>query len=185
MMLRRRFLRLAAARSDTEVEAVHRHEDDSFESLPDLVIIDGGKGQLSAAREVMEDLGVHQITTFGLAKRKEELYPAGSSRSIMLPLDSPAMFLLQRVRDEAHRFAVTFHRKTRDRDRLGRLEGRLARARAGNPQRPRRDPLRDGAEGLHDRIRDAYFAARRAVDDEPARLQAASFLAACAATSSE
>jgi excinuclease ABC subunit C len=113
-MLRRRFVRFAAAR-DRELT---RDADNSFESLPDLVIIDGGKGQLSAAREVMEELGVHQITTFGLAKRKEELYPAASSRSIMLPLDSPGLFLLQRVRDEAHRFAITFHRDTRSKERL-------------------------------------------------------------------
>ncbi|MEA2683589.1 MAG: excinuclease subunit [Chloroflexota bacterium] len=113
-MLRRRFARLAALRDEDGA----READSSFESLPDLVIIDGGKGQLSAAREVMEQLGVHQITTFGLAKRKEELYPAGSSRSIMLPLDSPGLFLLQRVRDEAHRFAITFHRNTRTKQRL-------------------------------------------------------------------
>ncbi|MFN2465123.1 MAG: excinuclease ABC subunit UvrC [Candidatus Dormibacteria bacterium] len=113
-MLRRRFARLASAREgDAERDA-----DGSFDSLPDLVVIDGGKGQLSAAREVMEQLGVHQIATFGLAKRKEELYPAGSSRSIMLPLDSPGLFLLQRIRDEAHRFAITFHRNTRGKDRL-------------------------------------------------------------------
>lgn len=117
-MLRRRFLRLAAARSDTEVEAVHRHEDDSFESLPDLVIIDGGKGQLSAAREVMDDLGVHQIATFGLAKQKEELIPTGGRRSVMLPMGSPALFLVQRIRDEAHRFAISFHRNTRAKERL-------------------------------------------------------------------
>ncbi|MFN2462926.1 MAG: excinuclease ABC subunit UvrC [Candidatus Dormibacteria bacterium] len=114
-MLRRRFARLVAARGESATGA---DPDGSFESLPDLVIIDGGKGQLSAAREVMEELGVHQLTTFGLAKRKEEMYPAGSSRSIMLPLDSPALFLLQRVRDEAHRFAITFHRGTRDKQRL-------------------------------------------------------------------
>ncbi|MDQ6748505.1 MAG: excinuclease ABC subunit UvrC [Candidatus Dormibacteraeota bacterium] len=113
-MLRRRFARLARARESGE----ERDVDSSFESLPDLVIIDGGKGQLSAAREVMEELGVHQVATFGLAKRKEELYPAGSTRSIMLPLDSPGLFLLQRIRDEAHRFAITFHRNTRARDRL-------------------------------------------------------------------
>ncbi|HEY8740325.1 MAG TPA: excinuclease ABC subunit UvrC [Candidatus Dormibacteraeota bacterium] len=113
-MLRRRFARLAAVRESED----ERAGDGSFESLPDLVIIDGGKGQLSAAREVMEELGVHQITTFGLAKRKEELHPAGSSRSLMLPLDSPGLFLLQRVRDEAHRFAITFHRNTRAKDRL-------------------------------------------------------------------
>jgi excinuclease ABC subunit C len=115
-MLRRRFTRLAAARVDT-AERTHKHDDDSFESLPDLVIVDGGKGQLSAAREVMEQLGVHQITTFGLAKQKEELIPSGGP-TVLLPLGSPALFLVQRVRDEAHRFAISFHRRTRARERL-------------------------------------------------------------------
>jgi excinuclease ABC subunit C len=115
-MLRRRFTRLAAARADT-VERSHKHDDDSFESLPDLVIVDGGKGQLSAAREVMEQLGVHQITTFGLAKQKEELIPSGGP-TVLLPLGSPALFLVQRVRDEAHRFAISFHRRTRAKERL-------------------------------------------------------------------
>ena len=115
-MLRRRFTRLAAARVDT-AERTHKHDDDSFESLPDLVIVDGGKGQLSAAREVMEQLGVHQITTFGLAKQKEELIPSGGP-TVLLPLGSPALFLVQRVRDEAHRFAISFHRRTRAKERL-------------------------------------------------------------------
>jgi excinuclease ABC subunit C len=107
-MLRRRFARLAAAS-----KAGGDASDTSFASLPDLVIIDGGKGQLSAALAVMEELQVHQIDTVGLAKRKEELYRPNSARSLMLPLDSPALFLLQRVRDEAHRFAITFHRRAR------------------------------------------------------------------------
>ena len=115
-MLRRRFTRLAAARVDT-AERTHKHDDDSFESLPDLVIVDGGKGQLSAAREVMQQLGVHQITTFGLAKQKEELIPSGGP-TVLLPLGSPALFLVQRVRDEAHRFAISFHRRTRAKERL-------------------------------------------------------------------
>ena len=115
-MLRRRFTRLAAARLDRDASNA-RQDDDSFESLPDLVIVDGGKGQLSAAREVMEQLGVHQIATFGLAKQKEELIPTGGA-SILLPLGSPALFLVQRVRDEAHRFAISFHRRTRARERL-------------------------------------------------------------------
>jgi excinuclease ABC subunit C len=114
-MLRRRFTRLASARSD-RIES--ERADDSFESLPDLVIIDGGKGQLSAARELMEELGVHQIATFGLAKQKEELIPTGGGPSLMLPLGSPALFLVQRVRDEAHRFAISFHRRTRGKERL-------------------------------------------------------------------
>ncbi len=115
-MLRRRFLRLTAARVERD-QRDGKQDDDSFESLPDLVIVDGGKGQLSAAREVMEQLGVHQIATFGLAKQKEELIPTGGA-TILLPLGSPALFLVQRVRDEAHRFAISFHRRTRARERL-------------------------------------------------------------------
>jgi excinuclease ABC subunit C len=127
-MLRRRFRRLTAASGegeyvdhrsrDTARHGAGRDSDASFESLPDLVIIDGGRGQLNAAREVMEELEVHQIATFGLAKRKEELIPTGTSAPLLLPLDSPALFLLQRVRDEAHRFAISFHRRTRARQRL-------------------------------------------------------------------
>jgi excinuclease ABC subunit C len=115
-MLRRRFRRLAGPADGVDGSAPR--SDVSFESLPDLVIIDGGRGQLNAAREVMEQLGVHQIATFGLAKRKEELIPTGSSSSLLLPLDSPALFLLQRIRDEAHRFAISFHRRTRAKQRL-------------------------------------------------------------------
>jgi excinuclease ABC subunit C len=114
-MLRRRFTRLAQA---MRADGAEGRADGSFGAVPDLVIIDGGKGQLSAAREVMEELGLHQLATFGLAKRREELYQPGSARSLMLPLDSPALFLLQRVRDEAHRFGVTFHRETRARRAL-------------------------------------------------------------------
>ncbi|HXO67147.1 MAG TPA: excinuclease ABC subunit UvrC [Candidatus Dormibacteraeota bacterium] len=114
-MLRRRFTRLVSVRGD-RLEG--EPGDDSFESLPDLVIVDGGKGQLSAAREMMEELGVHQIATFGLAKQKEELIPTGGGPSLMLPLGSPALFLVQRVRDEAHRFAISFHRRTRAKERL-------------------------------------------------------------------
>lgn len=115
-ILRRRFMRLAAAREERGGSG-RSGADDSFESLPDLVIVDGGKGQLSAAREVMEQLGVHQIATFGLAKQKEELIPTGG-HSVLLPLGSPALFLVQRIRDEAHRFAITFHRRTRAKERL-------------------------------------------------------------------
>ena len=103
-MLRRRFKRLT--REGGEVN-------ESFDSMPDLVIIDGGRGQLSAARDVMEALGVHQITTFGLAKRREELFQMGTAAPLLLPLDSPALFLLERLRDEAHRFAISFHRRVR------------------------------------------------------------------------
>jgi len=88
-------------------------EDDSFGILPDLILIDGGKGQLNAAREVLEEAGLSDIPIFGLAKQKEELFRPRVAAPILLPHDSPTMFLVQRVRDEAHRFAITRHRARR------------------------------------------------------------------------
>lgn len=81
--------------------------------LPDLVIIDGGKGQLGAAVEAMRELGVYQIPTVGLAKRFEELFVPDESEPVVLPRGSEALYLVQRLRDEAHRFAITFHRQVR------------------------------------------------------------------------
>jgi excinuclease ABC subunit C len=81
--------------------------------LPDLVIIDGGKGQLGAAVQVMRELGVYEIPVVGLAKRYEELFVPGEDEPIVLPRASEALFLVQRIRDEAHRFAITFHRQVR------------------------------------------------------------------------
>ncbi len=85
-------------------------------ALPDLVLIDGGKGQLSSAREAMKEVGAQAIATLGLAKEKEEIFLPGSSKPINLPLTSPGLQLLQRVRDEAHRFAIGYHRNIRKRE---------------------------------------------------------------------
>ncbi|WBL37521.1 helix-hairpin-helix domain-containing protein [Tepidiforma flava] len=76
-------------------------------------MVDGGKGQLSAAREVMQELGVHHIPAVGLAKRHEEIFVPDDDEPIILPRGSEALFLVQRIRDEAHRFAITFHRQVR------------------------------------------------------------------------
>lgn len=81
--------------------------------MPDLIIIDGGKGQLGAACEALSELGVTEQLIIGLAKKQEEVYRPGQSAPLLLPRRSEALHLLQRVRDEAHRFAVTFHRKLR------------------------------------------------------------------------
>jgi excinuclease ABC subunit C len=80
---------------------------------PDLVIVDGGKGQVSAARRAMEDLGVTGIPVVGLAKKNEEIYIEGRREPLRLSRRSAALRLLQRARDEAHRFAVEYHRKLR------------------------------------------------------------------------
>jgi excinuclease ABC subunit C len=102
-VIRRRFRR--AAEADEEQEG-------KWTTLPDLVIIDGGKGQLNAALEVLEELGM-ELPICGLAKENEEIFLPGQPVSILLPRDSQALYLVQRVRDEAHRFAVTFHRQRR------------------------------------------------------------------------
>ena len=82
-------------------------------AMPELVIIDGGKGQLSAALEVLDDLGLASLPAVGLAKENEEIFQPGASQSVMLPRSSQALYLVQRIRDEAHRFAITYHRKVR------------------------------------------------------------------------
>ena len=87
-------------------------EDESFSAKPDLLVIDGGKGQLSSVKEIMDELGV-DIEVISLAKREEEVFVPGKSEPYVLPRNSYALKLLQRIRDEAHRFAITFHRSQR------------------------------------------------------------------------
>ena len=83
--------------------------------FPDLILIDGGKGQLSAAYAALEELGLGQLVATGIAKKEELLFTRDSVDPIALAADSPALLLIQRIRDEAHRFAVTFHRQSRAR----------------------------------------------------------------------
>ncbi len=102
-------------------EVVHRRYTrllDEDQALPDLIVIDGGKGQLSSAVEVLQDLGLHSQPVIGLAKRLEEVFVPGESLPMTIAKTSPALKLLQRVRDEAHRFAVTFHRERRQKSTL-------------------------------------------------------------------
>jgi excinuclease ABC subunit C len=82
-------------------------------ALPDLVIVDGGKGQLNAALAALAEVGMPDQPIVGLAKENEELFLPGQPVPVLLPRDSQALYLVQRVRDEAHRFAVTFHRQRR------------------------------------------------------------------------
>ncbi|MGZ8764983.1 MAG: excinuclease ABC subunit UvrC, partial [Acidimicrobiia bacterium] len=84
-----------------------------FAYPPNLLLIDGGKGQLNVAVRVLEDLGLEEIAVAGLAKRFEEVYLPGRSDPVRIPRDSEALYLLQNVRDEAHRFAITYHRQLR------------------------------------------------------------------------
>ena len=98
-------------------EVVYRRYKD-YEDLPNLVVIDGGKGQLSSALEVIRGLGLAELPVVGLAKREEEIFIPHQSTSILLDRDSAALHLIQRIRDEAHRFAITFHRKLRGKRNL-------------------------------------------------------------------
>jgi excinuclease ABC subunit C len=128
-VLRRRFSRVAKLRSETgalslaavgadeapeemgeEGEAPPR---DAGWAVPDLVIVDGGKGQLSAAVGVMQELGITDVPVTGLAKRFEELHLPDRAAPVVLPRRSQALYLVQRIRDEAHRFAITYHRDVR------------------------------------------------------------------------
>ena len=83
--------------------------------FPDLILIDGGKGQLSAAYEALESLGLGTLVAVGIAKKEELLFTRDREEPIALREDSPALLLIRRIRDEAHRFAVTFHRASRTR----------------------------------------------------------------------
>ncbi len=120
-VLTRRFRRWQGARED---QSVGKKEDESFALLPDLLIVDGGKGQLGRAVDVLEQYGLTtEVPVVGLAKQEEELFLPDRAESILLPRHSQGLYLLQRIRDEAHRFAITAHRNTRSKKGLAsRLE---------------------------------------------------------------
>jgi excinuclease ABC subunit C len=81
--------------------------------FPDLIVIDGGKGQLSAAYDALRGLGLANLIAIGIAKKEELIYARDRDQPIVFSTDDPALRLLQMIRDEAHRFAVSFHRKAR------------------------------------------------------------------------
>ena len=117
-VLRRRFKRAGAARDrggeqKTAAPEAAGGEPDPWTIMPNLVIIDGGKGQLGAALAVLEELGVTEVPTIGLAKEREEIFTPGCSEPLLLPRTSQALYLVQRIRDEAHRFALMYHQKIR------------------------------------------------------------------------
>jgi excinuclease ABC subunit C len=104
-VLRRRFRRATSGEEGNEEERRWK--------LPDLVIVDGGRGQVSAAQAVLDELGLHEMPLAGLAKEREELFLPNRSEPVVLPPTSSALYLVQRIRDEAHRFAITYHRDLR------------------------------------------------------------------------
>ncbi len=135
--------------------------------LPDLVLIDGGKGQLSSAVAVLDRLGVGHVQVASIAKREEEVFLDGRKESIRIPHDSPILHLIQRIRDEAHRFAVTYHRKVRSKrtltselreiDGVGPRRARLLLRRFGSVQGVKEAPLealaKEVGRDLADRIK--------------------------------
>ena len=117
-MLTRRFKRLAQSRRAQDVDLPgdsdqKRSGGNSWGIVPDLVLIDGGKGHLGAALQVFLELGINDIPLASLAKENEELFVPMMSEGIILPRNSQGLYLVQRARDEAHRFAITFHRERR------------------------------------------------------------------------
>jgi excinuclease ABC subunit C len=104
-VLRRRFRRARSGEEGSEEELRWK--------LPDLVVVDGGRGQVSAAKEVLDEMGLHDLPLAGLAKEREELFLPGRPDPVLLAATSPALYLVQRLRDEAHRFAITYHRDLR------------------------------------------------------------------------
>ena len=114
-MLRRRFRRAVDPPANEGAPGqAPRKGDQMWQRLPDLVVIDGGKGQLNVAVEVLREFDLFdQVPVIGLAKRFEDVYFPGQRDPLVLPRDSQALFLLQRIRDEAHRFGITFNRELR------------------------------------------------------------------------
>ena len=106
-VVRRRFRRGLAELSNPTLSR------GKFSDLPDLLLIDGGKGQLKVAVDVLMELNIEGIDVIGLAKRQEEVFQPGQSEAVRLPMDSEALLLLRRIRDEAHRFAISYHRRLR------------------------------------------------------------------------
>jgi excinuclease ABC subunit C len=117
-MLRRRFARLLEAQEEERNRAADPARDDGrrryrrFAYPPALIVVDGGRGQLGVAEKVLADKGL-DIPAIGLAKRLEEVYLPGQPDPLMIPRQSEALFVLQHLRDEAHRFAITYHRTKR------------------------------------------------------------------------
>lgn len=116
-VLTRRFKRWAVAEQPEDKPG--KKPDAAFANLPDLLIVDGGRGQLARAVAVLEEFNLlERVPLISLAKQNEEVFRPGHTQGLLLPRNSPGLFLLQRVRDEAHRFAITAHRNRRSKNSL-------------------------------------------------------------------
>ena len=117
-MLTRRFNRMSNSSNENTARLQKTSNQEAWTIKPDLVLIDGGKGHLGAALQVFLEMGISDVPLASLAKENEELFTPESPHSILLPKNSPGMYLVQRARDEAHRFAITYHRKRRSKQSL-------------------------------------------------------------------
>ncbi|MFN8556577.1 MAG: excinuclease ABC subunit UvrC [Dehalococcoidia bacterium] len=182
-VLRRRFKR-ARDHAERASSPDGDDKDRSWSDLPDLVIVDGGRPQLAAALDAMRDSGAGQIPAVGLAKEHEEIFMKDVSEPVLLPRTSPALYLVQRLRDEAHRFAITFHRQVRGKSavqsRLDDIPGigptrkKALLRKFGSVRAIREAELADiAATGRHDaeagRGREAYSCGRQVLVERPAR----------------
>jgi len=112
-MLRRRFRHVTEPESTDKARAPGGKKS-AWRLLPDLLVVDGGKGQLNVALEVLDEFDLRdQVPAVGLAKQEEEIFLPGRSEPLRLPRTSEGLYLMQRIRDEAHRFAITYHRTVR------------------------------------------------------------------------
>src|SRR5699024_6419212 len=96
-----------------EISEASGRDEQKFAYPPSLVVVDGGQPQVNAARRALDELGLQEMTVIGLAKRLEEVWLPDDDFPLVLPRTSEALFMLQRIRDEAHRFAIQYHRSAR------------------------------------------------------------------------
>ncbi|MGH2735802.1 MAG: excinuclease ABC subunit UvrC [Actinomycetota bacterium] len=164
-VIRRRFQRYLDERAPAGGDA----RPGKFAYPPNLVVIDGGKGQLNRAVEVMDDLGVDDVSVVSLAKRMEEVFVPGRTDPVVIPRGSEALYLLQHVRDEAHRFALTYHRLRRGKrmtqsaldgiEGLGEVRRKKLLKHFGSVKRIRQATLEDlgAVPGLPKRVAEAVY----------------------------
>jgi len=159
-VIRRRF---TAYLADKDLPPAERG---GFSYPPGLVVIDGGKGQLGRAAMVLSELGL-DIPVVGLAKKLEEVFVPGLSEPIIIPRGEESLYLLQRVRDEAHRFAITYHRTLRDRsmvgsvlddvDGVGPVRKKALLRRFGSVKKMRQAEIGDLADVVPDKVAEALY----------------------------
>jgi excinuclease ABC subunit C len=190
--VRRRFARYLDTVADTVVNtvpgAVGEGVDGStvsavsrrFAYPPNLVVVDGGQPQANAAQAVLDDMGISDVAIVGLAKRLEEVWVPGEDYPLILPRTSEALYLLQRVRDEAHRFAITYHRQKRSKSMvvsaldgvpgLGAQRRKALMTRFGSLARLRRADIDEvmAVPGIGRATAEAILTAVRAEDSQPA-----------------